>query len=522
MIPPVARQDPAFSARLTRNSRRVDLRAPLPLLWVLGLLIGYSLGANAGTDDSSSPRTNAIALPTAAAEQELGPQGVPKHSKDEFQVRIRTNAPPQEAGATNAPSAADKGFHWDLSWQGWNGLQMGITQKTPLTTPREMLGLQPLTNLPMMHLEQLKMTANIGARIEVDAAAYATTGNLDFSDGVKLRRALLDIGGDCILLYPVTYLIQLRYLPNRFDLSKAWVSSDRMDYIGYLVAGLYTPPMGLDMITSSRDITFMEPATVLQALAPPNEAGIQIGHPVFHERGTWALGIFGGGMVVNEYGNASQHYGNLIGRLTYLAIDHVAPDRPAENEYLHLGLSANVQYSATSTVRYQSRPESYLAPIVIDTGNIDAAGSGVAGAEGAYVRGPFSAQAEFLDSFVRENSGSGLNFFGFYANASWYLTGESRPYDRVNGDFKRLVPSRNFNFGKDGAWGAFEIATRFSYTDLDDRDVQGGRIGLLMGELNWYLHSHVRGMFNAGAGHVSGGVHDGHLVLFQSRVGVDF
>jgi len=29
-------------------------------------------------------------------------------------------------------------------------------------------------------------------------------------------------------------------------------------------------------------------------------------------------------------------------------------------------------------------------------------------------------------------------------------------------------------------------------------------------------------MFNAGGGHVAGGPHDGHLVLFQTRVGVDF
>jgi phosphate-selective porin len=41
-----------------------------------------------------------------------------------------------------------------------------------------------------------------------------------------------------------------------------------------------------------------------------------------------------------------------------------------------------------------------------------------------------------------------LNFGGFYAQASWFLTGESRPYDSTAGDFKRLIPRRNFNFGK--------------------------------------------------------------------------
>ena len=46
----------------------------------------------------------------------------------------------------------------------------------------------------------------------------------------------------------------------------------------------------------------MEPASVLQALAPANELGIQIGQPIFHERATWKLGIFGGGVVDTEYG----------------------------------------------------------------------------------------------------------------------------------------------------------------------------------------------------------------------------
>jgi phosphate-selective porin OprO/OprP len=280
--------------------------------------------------------------------------------------------------------------------------------------------------------------------------------------------------------------------------------------------------MGLDVITSSRDLTFMEPATVLQALAPAKEAGIQIGHPVFHERGTWALGIFAGGVTDSEYGNASKKYGNLMGRMTYLAIDHIAPDHPQENEYLHLGLSANVQYSASSVVRYRSRPESYLAPHLIDTRDIDAQASGEAGAEAAYVHGPFSVQGEFISSFVRQNTGDLLNFYGLYGNASWYLTGESRPYDRANGKFQRLVPRRNFNFGKDGAWGALEFGARASYTDLDSGDIHGGRIGLLMGELNWYLHSHVRWMFNAGGGRVSGGAHEGDIVLFQTRVRIDF
>jgi phosphate-selective porin OprO and OprP len=464
------------------------------------------------------------ALSTRASAAEGEVTSVPRREAGEFQVKLQTNAPPAAGAATNHLAGVDKGFHWDVSCKGWNGLQLGMSQKTPwVKTPREMLGLQPLTNVPTMHLEQLKMSAKIGGLIEGDAATYHTDGNLNFADGAELRRARINAQGDCIFVWPVSYLFEVGYVPNEFYLNQAWLASDRMDYIGSLVVGYFGPPMGLDLQTSSRDLSFMEPATVLQAIAPGNEAGIQIGHPVFDKRGTWALGIFGGGLLFSEYGNASKDYGNLMGRFTYLIVDHVAPpDRPNENHVLHLGISANVQYSASSIVRYRSRPESHIAEYVIDTGDIDADGSVVAGAEAAYVKGPFSLQAEFLDSLVRQNNGDGLNFYGFYANASWYLTGESRPYDPVNGDFKRLIPRHNFDFGRGGGWGAFEVAARFSHTDLSDGDVHGGRVGLLMGELNWYLHSHVRWMFNAGGGRVSGGSHDGNLVLFQTRLGVDF
>jgi len=47
----------------------------------------------------------------------------------------------------------------------------------------------------------------------------------------------------------------------------ARISSDRIPYLGYLVIGVFGPPMGLDLAKSSRDLSFMEPASVLQALA---------------------------------------------------------------------------------------------------------------------------------------------------------------------------------------------------------------------------------------------------------------
>jgi len=497
----------------------------LCLLVVFGFGLEFARADCLEPDDSKQPAATLQYSNTAILQQSNAPiakdavKGVERRPKEDFELKLQTNAPPAGGVETNATKSE---FHWGFAWKGWDGLRLEISQNTPLKSPFEMLGLQPLTNVPSVHFEQLKMSAKIGAVLELDGAAYRTDGNLDLLNDIQLRRARIKMQGDCVLIFPVSYKIEIGYVPHRFNLNEAWISSDHIPYLGYLVFGVFSPPMGLDLLTSSRYVSFMEPASALQALAPGNEAGIQIGQPVSEKRATWALGIFGGGIVASEYGNASQDYGNLIGRVTWLAAEHVAPpERPDENRLLHLGVSANIQYSASSVVRYQSRPESYLAGYLIDTGDIDARGSGAIAAEIAYVNGPLTLQAEVIDSLVRKNSEADLNFFGCYASASWFVTGENRPYDRIGGQFNRIIPRRNFDWGH-GGWGACELAARFSYTDLDDHDVHGGRMALALGEFNWYLHSHVRWMFNAGGGHVSGGAHDGNVVIFQTRIGVDF
>jgi phosphate-selective porin OprO and OprP len=466
------------------------------------LLAAWAWRAFAGSEPSS-------------AEATAGPERL----KENVRVTIDTNAPPAAVTETNV----EKRFSVQASWLGWDGLHLELNRRTRLPNPAG-----PFTRfmvssngLPPVCLDQVQMTLNLGARIEVDGAAFLTSGVVpDFANDVELRRALFTASGDCILVFPVSYEVQVGYRANNFYLNKSYLASEDLNYIGRLQVGVFSPPMGLELITSSRDITFMEPAAALQAIGPPNETGIQIGHPVLNQRATWALGIFGDAATDFEYGNASHNYGSAMGRLTWLALDHLDPDHPWANRFLHLGLSANLQYSVTSDIEYRSRPESYIAPIVIDTGVIDASKAVTVAAEVAWVNGPFSVQGEFIHALVQGTNS--LNFGGFYAEASWYLTGESRPYDTASGAFQRLVPLRNFNLGRGGAWGAVELACRFSHTDLDDGYVQGGRLNLFMAGLNWYLNPNVRWMFNCGVGRVSGGEWDGHMLIAQTRIGVDF
>jgi phosphate-selective porin OprO/OprP len=172
-------------------------------------------------------------------------------------------------------------------------------------------------------------------------------------------------------------------------------------------------------------------------------------------------------------------------------------------------------------VRYKSRPESHLAPVVIDTGDLDAEKAAVVDLEVAWVKGPLSIQGEFLNALVDEAGGSPLHFHGFYGYLSWFLTGESRPYNRESATFTRLYPRRNFSFRK-GGLGAWEIAGRVSHTDLNDGNISGGRMTLLTGGVTWYPHSHIRWKFNYIHGQVRGRQPAGNLNIFETRVEVDF
>jgi phosphate-selective porin OprO/OprP len=420
----------------------------------------------------------------------------------------------QADGSVVSPQPEDAPLEWDFSWQGWDGLHMSVSRK--MAVPDR------LTNLPLFEFEEVKLSGNIGARLELDAATFATNGNLTgFDSGVELRRARITARGDPIVAVPFSYRVDLGYVPNKFTVSQAYIEIPNVPYLGSVKIGQFKPVLGLQVITSSWNIPFMEPAAPLQALVPGSQPGVQIGRPYLGGRGTWALGLYASA-VSGEYGSASQNFGNAIGRVTWLGIDRMDPDRPSANQYLHLGLSANAQYSGNGEVRYRSRPESYIAPYVIDTDTIDASKAATVGAELAWVNGPFAVQAEYVRSAVEPSAGGTLQFYGFYGFVSWYLTGESRPYDREAGKFARLVPLRSFAWGKEGGWGALEAAARFSYTDLNDGNVRGGRLSMLMTSLNWYLQPHLTWMLDFGVGNVSDGASDGRMVILQTRMGVDF
>lgn len=404
-------------------------------------------------------------------------------------------------------------FAWDINWQGWDGLHYGLYRQRDRGQAWTDDAENP--SFPSLFTDRWSLRGKFGGRVDLDSAFFVNGGGIEaVPSQVELRRWRFYLTGDAVFLVPFSYSLNVMAVNNyHFLLDDVYLEFKRIPYLGSFRFGAFIPAMGLESSASSRDGTFMEWGTPVQALAPRISTGWQVGHPVFNERATWSLGQFTQSLGA-DVGDATKDFMRVIGRLTWLPVDEVAIHR-----LLHLGLDLNYLRSGDASIRYQSRPESHLAPFMADTGTIPALNMASIDLEAAWVDGPWSVQGEFLGNFV--SAAIEETFLGFYVYGSYFWSGESRHYDRSKGFFGRLKPKRDFSFTGE-SYGALETALRFSYLDLNSGPVQGGLLRSVTAGLNWYLHDHSKIRFNYVYANAQGGPQNGDLQVFETRFEFDF
>ncbi len=350
----------------------------------------------------------------------------------------------------------------------------------------------------------------LGGRIQTDAASYAEDG-LRQNDGTELRRVRLFAQGT--LWHDWNYKLQYDFTGSGINgLQDAYI-----DYSGFkpvsIRVGHFKEPFGLQNITSSKYVAFTERA-LISAFSPGRNIGVQLGS---HGK-NWSLkaGLFGqgrdGAVADNDEGMGVSARGTFSPKL-------------AETTRLHLG--AAISYRNTGSidkVRFRERPESHVTnQRLVDTGSINADDFTRFGLEAALISGPFSLESEYnyLDLNRVNNAMPDLGFSGYYVQGSWFITGESIPYNAEKGTFGK--PHLNSIVGK-GGMGAWQLALRFSSLDLTDADINGGEEQNLTIGLNWYTTPNIRlsanyvNVLNINGGPAAGDEPD----AFQVRAQVEF
>ena len=100
---------------------------------------------------------------------------------------------------------------------------------------------------------------------------------------------------------------------------------------------------------------------------------------------------------------------------------------------------------------------------------------------------------------------------------SWFITGEQEVQDLA----RRLRPREAKEPLLHQGWrlGAWELAARYSYLDLNDKGLRGGIENNTTVGVNWYLYSNLRLMLNWVHAHQNG---LGDADIIQTRFAVDF
>ena len=345
-------------------------------------------------------------------------------------------------------------------------------------------------------------------------------------DGSEFRAVRLLAEGT--LYKYVQYRVEAGWDGETLLIYDAWIQMIDVPFIGNIQVGHFKEPFSLEEQTDSLYITFME-RHAGNVLVPGRNPGLMIHDAILgeegHERLSWAIGVFRMEEVGIYPSAGTPIDGQLISSDGGYALSMRVTGLPwyADDgeKLLHVGLAYSVRtppymvnrgWGAMAT--FQVRPEAHFIQwAFLDTDwlyVVDNVNS--FGAELAVVYGPWSVQMEYVGmklDFDEEGGNTPAEqaafqdnpcFNSFYVEASYFITGEHRVYDHERGAFKRVNPKKNFR--EDGGWGAVQVATRYSYLDIDPesnfytpRNGHGELHNWTMG-VNWYLNPNVRIMAN--------------------------
>ncbi len=365
-----------------------------------------------------------------------------------------------------------------------------------------------------------KFKLKFGGRIQLDHAYFnqndeldASYGPLESTTGTEFRRLRFFISGT--IYQSVEFKLNVDFAGGESRLKDAYIGVKNIPGVGRIRVGHMKEPLRFDALTSSKYITFMERA-IPADFANERNNGILLMNDFFNQKLSYQTGVF---RNADSFGNdkGADHDIAWTSRITTLVINNVEKER-----LLHFGATYSYRKPDREEYHISVRPKSHLSRKYISTGEIpEVETSQILNFEAAYSNGPFTVQAEYLTTAVKQRVSSTsetYNFKNYYVQASYFITKEHRPFKSSYSTWGRLKPKHYFMNGNKGI-GAWEVALRFTDTNLNSKNIMGGEQSDITLGLNWYLNSATRIMLNQVWTHFKD---QGNLNIFEVRFQIDF
>ena len=280
--------------------------------------------------------------------------------------------------------------------------------------------------------------------------------------------------------HPWKFLVSFEYRGFDTDPDNNWSWTDvsltmPAGPLGELTVGKIKESFAYEMVGDAANLPHLE--RLLSPFFTSRSIGLRLNKTLFDQRATLAFGAFNDWFVKDlAYDDSGW---DVTGRVTAVPIWSDSGRR-----YLHVGGAWRYVGADEGLVRYRGRPESNVsdyfvdATLAVDTKGIPASHANHWGAEALWSEGPVSVLAEYNDARVSSVEASDPHFDGWYATASWVVTGERRPYDRNVGYARRVLPAHR--------WGALELIGRYGIVDTVDQDIDGGYMTKWFTAVNWW------------------------------------
>jgi len=312
-------------------------------------------------------------------------------------------------------------------------------------------------------IEAGEYSVQLGGRIQFDYN-YATLNDVADEDDFGIRRARIYVKGD--IGDDWSYKAQFNVGENNGGSPEdLYISYGGWGKAANLTIGKQKVQFGLEEVTSSKDITALERSGMTEQYAAGRQNSVRL------------HGELGGAFYsvsAFEDGDATGDDFGLAGRVAFNPIND-------DNMLVHVGLGYISRGESSRRGGYQSGLCSDPSRPCLPLGSSRGGGgdSTATGIEFAANMGSFSIQSEFFDS--EEN---GVDRDGYYVQASYILTGETRPYK--GGKFKKVKPQSD-----SGAW---EVFARIEEGDGNHSDIELGRVDASAYTIgvNYYVNNAVR------------------------------
>jgi phosphate-selective porin OprO/OprP len=281
---------------------------------------------------------------------------------------------------------------------------------------------------------------------------------------------------------------------------------------GNIFVGRSKEGFSLNKVMSGYAGWTMERATFTDATIPILADGIKWLGYVPDKKILWNVGFYNDWL--SEGQSFSTYDKQAVARLAWLPIAD-----EASRTLLHLGLNFRYGETEDGVLRLRSRPEAFPAPYFIDTGTFEADHTRMFGFEGYYRPGNWLFGTEYYVQEADSPAHGDPRFHGGDAVVAWLITGETRIYNVKGGYFNQVSPTTPVGEGGSGAW---EAVLRFSFSDLDDGDLRGGKFWRITPMVNWHLSDQARFELAYGYGMLDRFSVEGATHFLQSRIQLQF